>query len=180
MPHEWTMPRRNDACTGCQRGFAPGETLRTLLFDTPAGYERRDYCLTCVPPLEPAPLGVWKTRRPEPSTAKNLAFDREAIYGFFERLDDADDPRHVQFRFVLALLLWRKKVLRLERSAAAGGREVWEFIMARSGALHRVVRPELDEAELERLSAQLEQLLSGQAGALEVVPPELRQENADA
>jgi hypothetical protein len=164
------MPRRADACAGCEHPFEPGELIQAYLHETGEGYGRRDYCLTCQPPSDPPPLGSWKTRRPEPSARKALRFDPEAIYGLFERLEDAHEPGQVQLRFVLALLLWRKKALRLETTAAAAEGEIWEFTNTKTGAVQRVARPELDEAQLEQLSGQLESLLAGQAEQLDRAP----------
>ncbi len=168
MAGEWNMPRRTDACVGCRRTFEVGESLRAFLYRSEAGYERRDYCLRCEPPADPAPLGTWKTRRPEPAARRVQAFDREAVCSFFECLEGARDPAQVQLRFVVALLLWRKKVLKLERTAELGDHDVWEFVVVRSGTVHRVERPDLDEAQLERLSTQLERLLAGQPDELHV------------
>ena len=176
MSSDWNMPRRAEECVGCRRVFEIGETFRALLYASDAGYERRDYCLACQPPPEPAPIGSWRTRRPEPTAKKIQPFDREAIYGFFERLENASTLDQIQFRFVLALLLWRKKALKMERTIDEGGREVWEFIAPRSGVLHRIVRPDLDEQQLERLSLQLEQLLAGQPGELDIVATDLGKE----
>lgn len=172
MSSDWNMPRRGEACAGCGNAFEIGEALLTVLYEAEAGYERRDYCAHCQPPELPAPLGTWRTRRPEPAAKRVQPFDRETIYGFFERLEDADEPSRVQFRFVLALLLWRKKVLKMERAVDDGGREIWEFLVPRTGTVHRVARPDLDEQQLEQLSAQLEQLLAGQPGELDVVSSE--------
>lgn len=179
MSSDWSMPRRAEQCVGCQRRFEIGENFRAYLYETDAGYERRDYCAACTPPEAPAAIGSWKTRRPEPAVKKAQPFDREATYAFFERLEDADEPHEVQFRFVLALLLWRKKVLKLERTVAADGREAWEFAATRTGTPHCVLRPDLDESQLERLSAQLEQLLAGQPGEIEFIPTGARAEETD-
>ncbi len=179
MPSDWNMPKRADACAGCGREFGVGETIQAFLYAVPAGYERRDFCTQCQPPESPLALGAWQTRRPEPVAAQVQRFDREAVFGFFERLEGATDPSHGQFRFVLALLLWRKKVLKLERATAADGREVWEFVAAGSGATYRVPRPELDEAQLENLSTQLERLLSGQPGEPSIVLPHPSEENGN-
>lgn len=169
MPDDWQMPRRGEACLVCKHAFEPGETIQAYLYESPKGYERRDYCVNCQPPDEPAAMGCWRTRRPEPATKKVRPFDREAIYGFFERLEDADTPEKRQLRFVLALLLWRKKVLQLARSETSGASEVWHFVVSRSGESHAVERPDLDEDQLERLGAQLEQLLAGEVGELSPV-----------
>ena len=157
------MPRRAEACVACARTFEVGETFRAYLYEAESGYARRDYCLGCTPPSEPVPLGSWKTRRPQPIEGKALRFDAEAIYTFFERLEDATEPRQVQFRFVLALLLWRKKVLVLEHTHESDGAEYWEFHAPKLNVTHRVERPTLDEQQLEDLSNQLEQLLAGRS-----------------
>ena len=167
MATEWHMPRPGQVCAGCARGFEPDETFRALLFETPSGYERRDYCAGCTPPERPAPIGTWRTRRPAPVTKKVQPFDREAIYSFFLRLEDPDRPEQVQFRFVLAVLLWRKKFLKFERSLAVEGCECWEFSTRGSPDTHRVERPDLAEDQLERLGQQLEQLLAGEPGDLD-------------
>jgi len=79
----------------------------------------------------------------------------------FRRLEDDQQPRKVQLRFLLALLLWRKKTLRLGHTEKTADGEVWEFVATATEDVHRVLRPALDEEHLEQLSAQLEQLLSG-------------------
>ena len=176
MSSEWNMPRRAEQCGRCGRTFESGEPFHAYLYKTDAGYARHDYCESCPPAAEPAALGSWRTRRPEPTVRKLQPFDREAIYGFFQRLEDAHEPGQVQFRFVLALLLWRKKVLKLEQTRDEPGGEVWEFTMPRTGSVHRVERPDLDEAQLERLSTQLELLMAGRAGDAGLVAPDLNTE----
>jgi hypothetical protein len=156
------MPRRGEACMGCHRRFAVDERFAVHLYEVDGGYERREYCEQCRPPAEPEPVAAWKTQRRAPAAKRAPAFDREAICAIFERLEDAVEPAQLRLRFVLALLLWRKKVLRLERTAATDGREVWEFVVVQTGAQHRVARPDLDEQQLEHLSAQLESLLASE------------------
>ena len=162
MSTEWSMPRRGEACTGCHRPFAVGQQFAVHLYEADGGYARREFCEQCQPSPRPEPVAAWKTRRPAPATKRTMSFDREAICGVFERLETADQPAQVQLRFVLALLLWRKKVLRLERTAALDGQEVWDFVIVQTGAVQRVPRPDLDEQQLEQLSAQLETLLAGE------------------
>jgi hypothetical protein len=175
---DWSMPRRGDACVACGRVFEPGEPFQACLYETDAGYERRDFCQTCPPADERPVVAAWRTRRPPPSAPRVQPFDREAVYAFFERLSDAAEPQQLQFRFVLALLLWRKKVLRLERTLTEPAGEVWEFSVPRTGAVHGVVRPALEEAELERLSGQLEQLLADPGQAAGPLPPAAEETHA--
>ena len=179
MATDYQMPRPGKVCSACERAFEVEERFRACLYEIDEGYERRDYCARCAVPDAPAPVGSWTSRRPAPAARKVQPFDREAIFNFFRRLEDPDTPEKVQFRFVLALLLWRKKVLKLDRSTQEDEREFWEFGMKATGESHRVERPILAEDELERLSGQLEHLLSGQPGELEALTPDTSKETAD-
>ncbi|MBI5866425.1 MAG: hypothetical protein HZB38_18295, partial [Planctomycetes bacterium] len=114
-------------------------------------------------------LAQWRTRRPLPTTQKVAPFDRETVLAFFRRLEKAETPEQIQFRFVLALLLWRKKALKLADTITEADREIWRFTQAQTQDAHHVVRPDLDEEQMERLSRQLEQLLAGQSGELEAI-----------
>ena len=169
MSQEWQMPRRGEACSACHAHFEPGTAFNAYLFETPAGYERRDFCLNCPPPSEPTPIGYWRTRRPLPTVRKAAPFDREAVFSFFQRLHSAAEPHQLQFRFVLALLLWRKKVLKFVETIAAESGEAWRFIQPQSQEAFDVSKPELDEDEIERLSRQLEDLLAGGADEMESI-----------
>lgn len=161
MATDWQMPRRSEACQACNKSFAVGDAIRVLLYESPAGYERRDFCGTCEHPVEPPPLALWRTHRPAPSTRPAHAFDREAIFGFFLRMSAVEQPAQIQFRFVLALLLWRKRVLKFTDSRVENGAEAWHFVTVRGDQSFDVVKPELDEDQIERLSQQLETLLAG-------------------
>ncbi len=167
MPDSWDMPRRSNVCHVGGREFEVDEPICALLFETRDGYERRDYCREHAPGEDCGAIARWVTHRPVPRTQKAVAFDRDATFSFFRRLPDADaqdvddaTPQKLQFRFVLALLLWRKKVLRFESSTTEAGRETWHFRAPHTDDEFHVARPDLDEDQMEALSRQLETLLS--------------------
>jgi hypothetical protein len=153
------MPRRADACWACRRNFEAGATVQATVYETPSGYERRDYCPGCAPDADRAALASWRTRRAEPVQKKPYAFDRETACSIFEHLAPESDAQ-VRLRFALALLLWRKKLLKFERSVQHGAAETSRFIRTGDRQPFDVQRPDLDETELESLSEQLEQLLA--------------------
>lgn len=162
MANDWQMPRRSDACAACERPFEIGDPLHAFLYELAEGYVRSDYCDACEPKADPPPVGSWRTTRRAPATRKP-AFDAEGIFTLFEQLDGATEPGRRQLRFCLALLLWRKKTLRLDGSEIVDGVEHWRFTAVRGGTPHDVIRPELDDAEVERLSVQLEAVMAGEA-----------------
>lgn len=160
MAVEYEMPRRSEHCAACQHTFEIGDIIQACLVETPAGYDRRDYCERCEVPAEPR-VGLWKTRRRAPASRKSsTAFDRQATLDFFRRLAP-DTPEKRQFQFVLALLLWRKKALTFETSRSSDEGEIWRFAVAKSDETFDLLRPDLDEQRMDELGAQLELLLSG-------------------
>ena len=56
----------------------------------------------------------WKAIVPEPSAKKKLFVDDEVLMNLLQRLADADQPQRLAFRFVLASILMRKKLLRYD------------------------------------------------------------------
>jgi hypothetical protein len=167
LAREWQVSRAGRVCGGCGREFAVGERFRACLYEGDEGYARCDYCSECAVPEQPPALGTWLTRRPAEAPKRTHVFDPAAILQIFERLQDDPAVERQQFRFVLALLLWRKKVLKLERTRpapeASDAEELWEFRQTGADAVHAVARPGLGEDELERLSEQLETLLADAA-----------------
>lgn len=174
MAAEWHMPPTKGECAAGDRVFEPGEAFRAFLFAGPDGYERRDYCLTCTPPDEPAAVASWKARRPPADAPKAPPMDLEALYAMFEGLSERQEPAQVQLRFVLALLLWRRRVLKLVGTEDAAdpqmAEETWRFAAPGREATHLVARPALDEEEIERLSRQLERVIAGDAAPLSDAP----------
>lgn len=160
MAKEWEVPKRSNACTACGRPFVDGEALAAYLQADGESYARRDQCLACDPPSDPPPLGTWRTRAALPS-ATGPVFDREGLFALLAGLGAASDPQPQRLRFVLALLLWRRKTLKLEDTRNDPDGELWIFRSTRSDDRYEIRRPDLDEGQAEQLSAQLEQLLAG-------------------
>jgi len=154
------MPRRSERCAACEREFEVGESIRAVLCESPEGYQRRDYCCSCEPAVEPPPLATWLTRRPEPPTPKHPTFNVETVLHLFEQLEQPQSAEQAQLRFVLALLLWRRKVLRLEGTEATEAGEVWRFAARGAKRTYEVLRTEVDEQRAETLGEQIAQLVA--------------------
>ena len=124
-----------------------------------AGFERSDYCLACWEKIEPNVFCFWRTRVPRPQEKEKLLVDDEVLLTLFERLAEAQERVKVNLRFVLALILMRKRILKYERTDIQDGRELWIMGQVREQTKHEVVNPRLDEAQIQEVSEQLSAIL---------------------
>ena len=86
-------------------------------------------------------FGWWRSSIPEPGGAKRLLVDDDALMDLFDRLGEEDDPRRRAFRWVLGLILVRKRLFRLDGTLSTDEGNV--FHLRRKGS-----DPELPPIEL--------------------------------
>jgi hypothetical protein len=159
---EWEVSRSGGHCTRCNAGLAEGQDYYAVLVEVPGGFERKDFCPNCWegPPADR--FCFWKSRVPVREKKKQTLFVNEAVLtSFFERLGRQTDPVQLRFRFVLALMLMRKKLLRYEQTSRNGQQEFWQMRLVKTNALHQVENPRMDEQQIAEVSAQLGVILRG-------------------
>ncbi len=79
---------------------------------------------------------------------------------FFERLTDETEQEKINFRFVLTLILMRKRKLKYEASSTdEAGNEVWTLRVTGQDRMEKVINPHLSEDQIEQLSGQMGQIL---------------------
>jgi len=64
-------------------------------------------------------FSYWKTQAPEPNQSQQLFVDNMSLTQLLIHLGESTDPNRLAFRFVLALILLRKKLLRHDGSIQA-------------------------------------------------------------
>ena len=64
----------------------------------------------------PRLFSFWRSIVPQPNQKKKLFVDDEVLLNLFRRLDEAVGPERQAFRFVLGLILMRKRLLRYDGS----------------------------------------------------------------
>lgn len=188
-------PTRVCAATG--RTLETGEPYVAALVQTPDAeeYRRVDVALDAWmsgarPRTEDgrrlAVLGSWRAIMPEPGAKKRLLIDDESLLDMFEQSgeeappggeDDSvgsDDVGRGVFRFMLALILLRKKLLVCERTERGGSmfvRPRGSLKASEGGVLFEVHDPGLSEESIARVVEHLSALLDGEAAAGVGSPP---------
>jgi hypothetical protein len=132
------------------------------LRETPQGIERHDVCLDCSNHYDNADLiGIRKTTKPLVEQKKKLFVDDEVLSQLFERLADTTEPAKLNFRFVLGLILMRKRLIVYENSHADhAGREIWQVRFKGKDQMLDLLNPKLDESQIQDVSTQLGEILN--------------------
>ncbi len=101
----------------------------------------------------------WKTKLAAPNEKKQLFVSDDMLMAFFERLAPETEAEKVNFRFVLALVLMRKRRLKYDSSKTDAGREIWCLRVPGDKDMVEVVNPHLAEDQIETLTSQIGQIL---------------------
>jgi len=166
----WDVQHATGRCSVTGREFREGEEFYTVLIESGETFTRLDYSLEAWSSPPGNAYCFFKTRVPVREKRKKLLVDNAVLLHFFERLADETQPARVQFRFVLALILMRKKLLRYDGSLAQNETEIWRMTLLPTKTEHRVVNPKLTDAQIEGVSRQLSAILHSDMGEWAVAP----------
>lgn len=156
---EWDIHKPLGTCAGTGRTIEPDEEFIATLIETPQCLVRRDYCAEYWMANRPNVYCYWKSTMPKGDQKKKIFVDNDMLLAFFERLASETDEEKVNFRFVLTLVLMRKRIVKYDSSKTVDGKEIWTVRITGRGEEAQVINPDLTEDKIEQLSNQLGQIL---------------------
>jgi hypothetical protein len=156
---DWEINKPLGQCCGSGRKIESGEEYYGALVETEQGLQRRDFSSEYWEREKPSAYCFWKTKLAAPNEKKQLLVSDDMLMAFFERLAPETDPEKVSFRFVLALVLMRKRRLKYDATKMDGDREIWCLRIPGDKDPVEVVNPHLAEEQVETLTSQIGQIL---------------------
>jgi len=156
---EWEINKPLGQCHGTERKIEYGEEYFAALVDTEEGLKRQDFCADYWESQKPDVFCYWRTRLPDPGQKRQLFVDDQMLMAFFERLGKETEQEKINFRFVLALILMRKRILKYDETKTVDDQELWRLRVVGEKQIVEVVNPHLDEEQIEQLSSQIGEIL---------------------
>jgi hypothetical protein len=177
---DYQIARPTGRCAATDRVLEPGSQCIATLCEREGeeGFERRDFALEAWDAGH-RPDGLfsyWKVTVPHPDDKPKLVIDDAVLADLFERLASDERPQRVAFRFVLGLILMRKKQFKFVGREAAGaggagggtGMEYW-LLQPRGiagidppPAPLRLANPQLSDDDVRSLIEQLGEILQSE------------------
>ncbi|MHC4570642.1 MAG: hypothetical protein ACYS0C_01010 [Planctomycetota bacterium] len=156
---KWEVSKPLGQCSGTGKKIEYSEEYFAALVETEEGLQRRDFCADYWEVEKPNVFCYWKTKLPHPDQKKQVFVDDEMLIAFFERLERESEQEKINFRFVLALILMRKRRLKYDSSVTEANKEIWRLRVVGGKETVEVINPHLDKQQIEQLSSQISQIL---------------------
>lgn len=180
---DWNIQSRAHACAACGKGFADKETYHTLLFDERAELRRADVCAACWQKQfsegardRKGFISYWQGTYEAP-TPPTEPIQRETAETLLRKLIELNDPKFVPAGYILAVMLERKRLLKVkEQILREGQNRVFVYEHPASGDVFTITDPGLRLDQLEEVqrdvAALLEHGLNPPAAPVETAPAE--------
>jgi hypothetical protein len=162
---EWNLQSRAHACEACGQPFADRQPYHTLLFDERAGFRRQDICAACwskdgqAGRQHAGVVSYWQGVYEAPPPKPVDPIQRDTAETLLRKLASLNDPRYAPAAFILAVMLERKRALKVKEEFERDGGRVFVYEDPRTGDLLTIRDPQLHLHQLEQVQHDVAHLL---------------------
>ena len=181
--NDWNIQSRSHHCQACDRAFTDQEKYHTVLTDEKSDYQRLDVCPACweTQYAEGATdrkgfISYWQGVYEAPPAAPPEAIRRDDAESLLRKLIEENDPQHAAAAYILAVMLERKRQLKIKEQLQREGRRVFIYEQPKTGDIFTIADPDLQLDQLDAVQHQVAQLLEhglnppAAAGIIEAPP----------
>jgi hypothetical protein len=164
MPQDWTIQSRSHHCATTGRAFVEGEVFYALLFDDKTGYRREDISEEAYrsrPAEAQVPFSFWRAKYQPPPPPAPEPLGKQTAEDLLRQYMAADEPHLGKARFLLAVMLERKRILKeieVKRDESGSLLRIYEH--GKSGEVFVIPDPELKLDELTNVQNEVAGLLA--------------------
>lgn len=155
---DFEVQRCTRRCAKTDRELQPGEWFYSVLASEGSEIARHDYCVDAWEEPPEDAVGWWKSQMPEANARRANWAPNDVMLDYFRQLDGQAEKADV--RYILALLMTRRRILRLEDSEIdENGQESLVLSCTRNDAEYRVAVAMPDATRAEEIQDELARLL---------------------
>ena len=162
---DWNIQSRAHACEACGKTFADKESFHTLLFDEKAAFRRVDICQACWQKQyseggrdRKGFVSYWHGVYEAP-VPKTEAIQKENAESLLRKLIELNDPHYIPAAYILAVMLERKRLLKIKEQLVREGRRVFVYEQPGTGDVFTIIDPNLQLNQLDAVQHDVAALL---------------------
>jgi hypothetical protein len=177
--NDWNIQSRAHACTACEKPFTDKQSFHTVLLDDRAAFRRHDLCEDCwqrdfgsAARDQKGFISQWQGTYEAPPPPEEVVA-KENAESLLRKLIERNDPHYIPAAYILAVMLERKRLLKVKEQLNRDGHRVFIYEQPRTGDIFTIVDPALQLNQLDAVQRDVAHLLEhGLTPPGEVVPAE--------
>jgi len=176
--NEWNIQSRAHACQACEKHFADKQHYHTILLDLKHEVQRRDLCQPCWKKEFQDETGSdrkgfisqWQGVYEAPPAAPPEAIGKENAETLLRKLMEQSDPKYAAASYILAVMLERKRLLKIKEQFKREGQRIFVYEQPKTGDIFTIPDPDLQLNQLEEVQRIVGDLLEHGLGGPAVTP----------
>jgi hypothetical protein len=163
--NEWNIQSRAHRCQACGKSFADKQVYHTLLFDEKQEFKRLDICSGCWQSQysqgasdRKGFVSYWQGVYEAPPAAPE-PIQKENAESLLRKLIELNDPRHSAAAYILAVMLERKRLLKVKEQLVRDAQRIFIYEQPRTGDLFTIPDPNLQLNQLDEVQRDVAALL---------------------
>ena len=164
MITDWNIQSRGHGCEACGKSFSDKEPYHTVLFDEKKDFRRSDFCVPCwQSKFSDAPSsagfiscwhGIYQAPPPPSETIK-----KETAETLLRKLIELNDPQYMPAGYILAVMLERKRLLKVKEQIVRDGKRIFIYEHPKTGDVFTIIDPDLHLDQLQQVQHDVANLL---------------------
>jgi len=164
--NNWNIQSRAHACHACEKSFSDKEKYHTVLTDAKNDYTRLDLCVGCWESQyedganeRKGFVSHWQgiyEARPE---APPEAIQKDTAESLLRKLIELNDPKYAAAAYILAVMLERKRQLRVKEQFKRDGQRVFVYEQPKTFDIFTIPDPDLQLNQLDEVQHLVGRLL---------------------
>jgi len=178
----WSIKSRAHVCAVTEQHFTDGESFYTALFPDPesSGYLRKDFSVKAWenrPSDAEPPFSFWKSTYHAPVKEEKVEVTTESPETLLRRLIEEDLEHTENVRYILAVMLERKKLLREVDTQPVSDGIIRIYEHRKTGDVFIVKDPNIPLSDVEKIQEEVSTLLEN--GGRKEEPQEEKEETQE-
>lgn len=162
--NEWNIQSRAHVCEACGQPFADKQTYRTILFEEAKELRRSDICEACAQKAGDSRgragyISHWQGVYEAPPAQPVEAIQKETAETVLRKVIEQNDPRYAPAAYILAVMLERKRILKVKEQFKRDGQRIFVYEQPKTGDVFTIADPDLHLGQLEQVQHDVAQLL---------------------
>ena len=162
--NDWNIQSRAHACETCEQPFTDKQVYHTVLLDERHDFLRQDVCAPCWQakfgdaPARAGFVSHWQGVyvAPPPPTDP---IQKDTAESLLRKLIELNDPRYIPAGYILAVMLERKRVLKVKEQVFNEGKRTFIYEQPKTGEVFTITDPDLHLDQLEAVQRDVASLL---------------------